>query len=573
MKKGKVDALLGIVFGDEGKGKVVDVFTPNYDVVARFAGGPNAGHTIIFDGKKFVLRSIPSGIFAKDKVNIIGNGCVIAPDLFMAEAKELETAGYDLKERLHISKRAHLILPTHRVLDRAYEAAKGKAKVGTTGKGIGPTYSDKAARIGLRVGDILDHFDEKYAALKARHEQILRDLHYTDYDIAEEEKLWLEGVKYMRGFHLTDTEIEINRYLKEGKSVLAEGAQGTMLDIDHGTYPFVSSSSTTSGGVCTGLGVGPTDIGEVFGIFKAYSTRVGSGPFPVELFDQTGDTLREVGHEYGAVTGRNRRCGWVDLVALKYAIMINGVTQLIMMKSDVLDGFDTIKACVAYKKDGVVMEDMPFETEGCEAVTRISHRLSHQGRGDGHGLLKFILLQRQIHRLLLDLMKFLRHPVQHAEGFDELEVLEGLLVEDGTVAGHVLIFSLKILHLPGRIPGSKERDRSTHQRDQSHPGIVLHHDDKRSAEADQRRHHIGQKGQDRVRHRPRISIYPIQQIAGAVLGQRFPVGPQHLLINIRPDLIGHLQPDFQRQTGLHFFDNYLGLALSQVFDGHPHVLQ
>lgn len=368
MKKGKIDALLGIVFGDEGKGKVVDVFTPKYDVAARFAGGPNAGHTIIFEGKKFVLRSIPSGIFAEDKVNIIGNGCVIAPDLFMAEAKELEAAGYNLKDRLHISKRAHLILPTHRVLDRAYEAAKGKAKVGTTGKGIGPTYSDKAARIGLRIGDILDNFEQKYQALKARHEQILKDLHYTDYDITEEEKLWLEGVEYLRSFHLTDTEIEINRYLKEGKNVLAEGAQGTMLDIDHGTYPFVSSSNTTSGGVCTGLGVGPTDIGEVFGIFKAYSTRVGSGPFPVELFDETGDTLREIGHEYGAVTGRNRRCGWVDLVALKYAIMINGVTQLIMMKSDVLDGFDTIKACVAYKKDGVIMEDMPFETEGCEAV-------------------------------------------------------------------------------------------------------------------------------------------------------------------------------------------------------------
>ena len=365
MKKGKIDALLGIVFGE---GKVVDVFTPKYDVVARFAGGPNAGHTIIFEGKKFVLRSIPSGIFAEDKVNIIGNGCVIAPDLFMAEAKELEAAGYNLKDRLHISKRAHLILPTHRVLDRAYEAAKGKAKVGTTGKGIGPTYSDKAARIGLRIGDILDNFEQKYQALKARHEQILKDLHYTDYDITEEEKLWLEGVDYLRSFHLTDTEIEINRYLKEGKNVLAEGAQGTMLDIDHGTYPFVSSSNTTSGGVCTGLGVGPTDIGEVFGIFKAYSTRVGSGPFPVELFDETGDTLREIGHEYGAVTGRNRRCGWVDLVALKYAIMINGVTQLIMMKSDVLDGFDTIKACVAYKKDGVIMEDMPFETEDCEAV-------------------------------------------------------------------------------------------------------------------------------------------------------------------------------------------------------------
>ena len=368
MKKGKVDALLGIVFGDEGKGKVVDVFTPQYDVVARFAGGPNAGHTIIFEGKKFVLRSIPSGIFAEDKVNIIGNGCVIAPDLFMAEARELESAGYDLKSRLHISKRAHLILPTHRVLDRAYEAAKGKNKVGTTGQGIGPTYSDKASRTGLRVGDILDNFEAKYQALKARHEQILKDLNYTDYDISEEEKTWLEGIKYMSEYPLTDTEIEINQYLKEGKNVLAEGAQGTMLDIDHGTYPFVSSSNTTSGGVCTGLGVGPNAIGEVFGIFKAYSTRVGSGPFPVELFDETGDKIREIGHEYGAVTGRNRRCGWVDLVALKYAIMINGVTQLIMMKSDVLDGFETIKACVAYKKDGVIMTDVPFETEGCEAV-------------------------------------------------------------------------------------------------------------------------------------------------------------------------------------------------------------
>lgn len=368
MTKGKVDALLGIVFGDEGKGKVVDVFTPRYDVVARFAGGPNAGHTIIFEGKKFVLRSIPSGIFDEGKQNIIGNGCVIAPDLFAAEAHELEAAGYDLKSRLHISKRAHLILPTHRVLDRAYEAAKGKNKVGTTGKGIGPTYSEKASRTGLRVGDILDNFQEKYDALKARHMQILSDMHYTDFDITEEEKLWMEGVEYMRQFPLTDTEIEINRALEAGKNVLAEGAQGTLLDIDHGTYPFVSSSSTVCGGVCTGLGVAPNRIGEVFGIFKAYSTRVGAGPFPVELFDETGDLIREVGHEYGAVTGRNRRCGWLDLVALKYAIMLNGVTQLIMMKSDVLDGFDTIRVCTAYEKDGVQTTDMPYDTEGWKAV-------------------------------------------------------------------------------------------------------------------------------------------------------------------------------------------------------------
>ena len=368
MTKGKVDALLGIVFGDEGKGKVVDVFTPRYDVVARFAGGPTAGHTIIFEGKKFVLRSIPSGIFDEGKLNIIGNGCVIAPDLFAAEAHELEAAGYDLKSRLHISKRAHLILPTHRVLDRAYEAAKGKNKVGTTGKGIGPTYSEKASRTGLRVGDIQDNFQEKYNALKARHMQILSDMHYTDFDITEEEKLWMEGVEYLRQFPLTDTEIEINRALEAGKNVLAEGAQGTMLDIDHGTYPFVSSSSTVCGGVCTGLGVAPNRIGEVFGIFKAYSTRVGAGPFPVELFDETGDLIREVGHEYGAVTGRNRRCGWLDLVALKYAIMLNGVTQLIMMKSDVLDGFDTIRVCTAYEKDGVQTTDMPYDTEGWKAV-------------------------------------------------------------------------------------------------------------------------------------------------------------------------------------------------------------
>lgn len=368
MSKGQVDALLGIVFGDEGKGKVVDFFTPHYDVVARFAGGPNAGHTIIFDGKKFVLRSIPSGIFDENKINIIGNGCVVAPDLFMAEARELEAAGYQLTERLHISRRAHLILPTHRVLDRAYEAAKGKSKVGTTGKGIGPTYSDKAARIGLRVGDIENDFAPKYEALKARHLQILADLGFTDFDITEEEKKWMEGVEYMRKFHLSNTEQEINRALAEGKSVLAEGAQGSLLDIDHGTYPFVSSSSTTAGGVCTGLGVAPNAIRRVYGIFKAYSTRVGSGPFPVELFDETGDTIRHIGNEYGAVTGRNRRCGWLDLVALRYAIMINGVTDLVMMKSDVLDAFETIRVCTAYRKGDEVTTEMPYDTEGWEAV-------------------------------------------------------------------------------------------------------------------------------------------------------------------------------------------------------------
>jgi adenylosuccinate synthase len=368
MTKGKVDALLGIVFGDEGKGKVVDYFTPRYDLVARFAGGPNAGHTIIFDDKKFVLRSIPSGIFDEGKTNIIGNGCVIAPDLFMNEARELEVAGYEVVQRLHISRRAHLILPTHRVLDRAYEAAKGEGKVGTTGKGIGPTYSDKAARVGLRVGDIQGDFLPKYEALKARHLQILSDLGFTDFDITEEEKTWLEGIDYMRRFPLTDTEHEINQALAAGKNVLAEGAQGSLLDIDHGTYPFVSSSSTTVGGVCTGLGIAPQNIGRVWGIFKAYSTRVGSGPFPVELFDETGEEIRRVGKEFGAVTGRNRRCGWVDLVALKYAIMVNGVTDLVMMKADVLDSFKEIKVCVAYEKDGERTESMPYDTEGWAPV-------------------------------------------------------------------------------------------------------------------------------------------------------------------------------------------------------------
>lgn len=368
MTKGKVDALLGIVFGDEGKGKVVDYFTPRYDLVARFAGGPNAGHTIIFDDKKFVLRSIPSGIFDEGKTNIIGNGCVIAPDLFMNEARELEVAGYEIVQRLHISRRAHLILPTHRVLDRAYEAAKGEGKVGTTGKGIGPTYSDKAARVGLRVGDIQGDFLPKYEALKARHLQILSDLGFTDFDITEEEKTWLEGIDYMRRFPLTDTEHEINQALAAGKNVLAEGAQGSLLDIDHGTYPFVSSSSTTVGGVCTGLGIAPQNIGRVWGIFKAYSTRVGSGPFPVELFDETGEEIRRVGKEFGAVTGRNRRCGWIDLVALKYAIMVNGVTDLVMMKADVLDSFKEIKVCVAYEKDGERTESMPYDTEGWAPV-------------------------------------------------------------------------------------------------------------------------------------------------------------------------------------------------------------
>ena len=358
----KVDVLLGLQWGDEGKGKVVDVLTPHYDVIARFQGGPNAGHTLEFEGQKYVLRSIPSGIFQGNKINIIGNGVVLAPDLFMDEAKDLEKSGHNLKDRLFISKKAHLIMPTHRLLDAANEAAKGKNKVGTTGKGIGPTYTDKISRNGLRVGDILDGFEEKYAQHKARHEQMLKALNFTDYDITEVEKKWMEGVEYIRQFKLVDSEHLVNKILKEGKSVLCEGAQGTMLDVDFGSYPFVTSSNTICAGACVGLGIGPNKIGEVYGIIKAYCTRVGAGPFPTELFDETGDKIRQIGHEYGAVTGRERRCGWIDLVALRYAIMVSGVTKLIMMKSDVLDSFATIKACTAYKlKDGAITRDFPYD--------------------------------------------------------------------------------------------------------------------------------------------------------------------------------------------------------------------
>ena len=364
----KVDVLLGLQWGDEGKGKVVDVLTPNYDVVARFQGGPNAGHTLEFEGQKYVLRSIPSGIFQGDKVNIIGNGVVLDPALFKDEAVALEQSGHNLKDRLIISKKAHLIMPTHRVLDAAYEAAKGASKVGTTGKGIGPTYTDKVSRNGLRVGDLLYNFDQKYVAAKARHEKILKDMNFA-YDITETEKAWFEGIEYLKQFQLVDSEHVINTMLDEGKSVLCEGAQGTMLDVDFGSYPFVTSSNTVCAGACTGLGVSPRRIGDVYGIFKAYCTRVGAGPFPTELFDEVGDKIRDLGHEYGAVTGRKRRCGWIDLVALRYAVMIDGVTKLIMMKSDVLDDFDTIKACVAYKVNGEEIDHFPFDiSEGVEPV-------------------------------------------------------------------------------------------------------------------------------------------------------------------------------------------------------------
>lgn len=364
----KVDVILGLQWGDEGKGKIVDVLTPNYEIVARFQGGPNAGHTLEFEGQKYILKSIPSGIFQKDKMNIIGNGVVIDPALFKQEVEALESSGHVLTDRLCISKKAHLILPTHRLLDAASETAMGDAKIGTTGRGIGPAYTDKVGRHGLRVGDILHNFDEKYYKAVERHKKELEKFS-LDYDLKSLEADWFAGIEKMKEFAIIDSELYINKHLKDGGTVLAEGAQGSMLDIDFGSYPFVTSSNTICAGACIGLGIAPHRINDVFGIFKAYCTRVGSGPFPTELFDEDGQSLRDNGNEYGSVTGRPRRCGWIDLVALRYTIMLNGVTKLVMMKSDVLDSFETIKACVAYNINGKETEDLPFDiSEGIEPV-------------------------------------------------------------------------------------------------------------------------------------------------------------------------------------------------------------
>ena len=369
----KADILLGLQWGDEGKGKMVDVLTPKYDVVARFQGGPNAGHTLEFNGQKYVLRSIPSGIFQGGKTNLIGNGVVLDPVLFRKEVEELSASGHNVQEHLLISKKAHLILPTHRLLDQANEAAKGKAKIGTTGKGIGPTYTDKISRNGLRVGDILEGFEAKYAQARDRHIEMINGLNASAVakggtavsmeGLEVLEKEWMEAIEFLRGFQLVDSEHFVNKALNADKSILCEGAQGSLLDIDFGSYPFVTSSNTVCAGACTGLGIAPSKVGEVYGIFKAYCTRVGAGPFPTELFDETGAKIRAIGHEYGAVTGRERRCGWIDLVALRYTIMLNGVTQLLMMKSDVLDTFPVIKACTAYRVNGVETRDFPFSID------------------------------------------------------------------------------------------------------------------------------------------------------------------------------------------------------------------
>lgn len=360
-----VDLLLGLQWGDEGKGKIVDVLTSKYDIIARFQGGPNAGHTLEFDGIKHVLRTIPSGIFHKNSINIIGNGVVIDPVVFQKELEGLEKFNIDIKSRLFISRKAHLILPTHRLLDAASEASKGKAKIGSTLKGIGPTYMDKTGRNGIRVGDIeLVDFKERYRALADKHEAMIAFYDVNlEYDLKELEDEFFESIKALKELTFIDSEEYLNKAMKDGKTILAEGAQGSLLDIDFGTYPFVTSSNTTAAGACTGLGIAPNKVKDVFGIFKAYTTRVGSGPFPTELFDKDGETMANVGREFGSVTGRARRCGWLDLVALKYAVQVSGVTQLYMMKGDVLSGFDTLKICTAYNYKGEQINHFPYNIE------------------------------------------------------------------------------------------------------------------------------------------------------------------------------------------------------------------
>ncbi len=361
-----VDVLLGLQWGDEGKGKIVDVLAPDYQVVARFQGGPNAGHTLEFDGQKVVLHQIPSGIFRADVLNIIGNGVVLDPIIFRKEIEGLARFGGDLRQNLVISKKAALILPTHRLLDAAYEQAKGAEKIGSTLKGIGPTYTDKVSRQGLRVGDVLaPDFSAKYRKLVAAHEQIL-GFYQFNYDLTQAEADFFEGVEFLKTFTLVDSEYVVNDAISAGKTILAEGAQGSLLDVDFGSYPFVTSSTTMAAGACTGLGIAPRSIGEVFGIFKAYCTRVGSGPFPTELHDDVGERIRQAGREFGSTTGRPRRCGWLDLPALKYAILLNGVSQLVMMKVDVLNDFDEIKVCTAYRlPDGSETEQLPYDL--CDA--------------------------------------------------------------------------------------------------------------------------------------------------------------------------------------------------------------
>ncbi len=397
----KVDVLLGLQWGDEGKGKIVDVLAPKYDVVARFQGGPNAGHTLEFDGIKHVLHQIPSGIFRPQTKNIIGNGVVLDPIVFKTEIEKLAKYNLDVKSNLFISKKATLIVPTHRLLDQAYEKAKGENKIGSTLKGIGPSYQDKIGRQGLRVGDILSiAFAEKFKTLTEIHFEILNKYEIA-FDWNELEKNFLDAVAFLKQFRLVDSEYFINHELKKGSSILAEGAQGSLLDIDFGSYPFVTSSNTVTAGACTGLGVAPSHIGEVYGIFKAYSTRVGSGPFPTELINDEGERLRKAGNEFGSTTGRPRRCGWIDLPSLKYSIMINGVTQLLMMKADVLSIFPEIKVCTQYQlTDGTITEEMPYEVVS-EKITPIYKTLK------GWNVALTDLSEKQMPQELLEYIYFL----------------------------------------------------------------------------------------------------------------------------------------------------------------------
>ena len=405
-----VDVLLGLQWGDEGKGKIVDVLTNDYDIIARFQGGPNAGHTLEFDGIKHVLHTIPSGIFHKESINIVGNGVVIDPVIFQKEIEALENLKVDIRSNLFISRKAHLILPTHKLLDAASEIAKGKAKIGSTLKGIGPTYMDKTGRNGLRIGDInASDFEDKYNKLVTKHKNLLKDYSELLNDFENMEKEWFNGIDIIKSFQLIDSENYIHKAQKAGKKILAEGAQGTLLDIDFGSYPFVTSSNTISAGACTGLGIAPNKIGDVFGIFKAYCTRVGSGPFPTELFDQVGETIGKVGNEFGATTGRKRRCGWIDIPALKYAIEINGVTKLMMMKADVLSGLDEIKVCTHYNYNGQLIDYLPFDANE-ETITPVYEVLESWSE-DLTGLADINDATKALHKYIDYLEKVLETPI------------------------------------------------------------------------------------------------------------------------------------------------------------------
>jgi len=403
----QVDVLLGLQWGDEGKGKIVDFLAPDYDIIARFQGGPNAGHTLKFDGKKYVLHTIPSGIFRDGLINLVGNGVVIDPITFFKEIDFLTEAGVDFSDRLLIAEKAHLILPTHRLLDAASEMSKGVQKIGSTLKGIGPTYMDKTGRNGLRVGDLLEpDFKERYNLLKEKHLGLLKLHPHVDFDLVSEEKKWMEAVDKLRKLKIVNGEFFLNNALNEGKKVLAEGAQGSMLDIDYGTYPFVTSSNTITAGVCVGLGIPPSKIGEVIGITKAYCTRVGSGPFPTELHDQTGERLRREGAEFGATTGRPRRCGWIDLVQLKYTVMLNGVTQLVVTKADVLNHFETLKACTSYQLEGgKYTTELPFDLSRKDLVPQYE---SYPGwKSSLDGISTFSQLPSAVQSYMSELEKYL----------------------------------------------------------------------------------------------------------------------------------------------------------------------